>query len=160
LRQLLEISRPIRYHLGFCIQGLPVFFSGRRPQRQVLHKFGLAITLSFLSLLGSVAQAKGPNPPIDTVALSQLPPEAQSTERLIRAGGPFPYPRKDGAVFGNRERILALKPRGFYREYTVKTPGSRDRGARRIVCGGREPTQPEACFYTDDHYASFRRIVQ
>jgi ribonuclease T1 len=130
----------------------------------VLHKFGLAITLSFVTLFltlpGSAVQAKGPNPPIDAVALSQLPPEAQSTERLIRAGGPFPYPRKDGAVFGNRERMLALKPRGFYREYTVKTPGSRDRGAKRIVCGGRQPTEPEACFYTDDHYASFRRIVQ
>jgi ribonuclease T1 len=141
-----------------------VFLSGRRPQRQVLHKFGLAITLSFvtpfLTLPGSAVQAKGQHPLTDTVALSQLPPEAQSTERLIRAGGPFPYPRKDGAVFGNRERILALKPRGFYREYTVKTPGSRDRGAKRIVCGGRQPTEPEACFYTDDHYASFRRIVQ
>ena len=90
---------------------------------------------------------------------AELPREAQATERLIRAGGPFPYP-KDGMVFGNRERNLGVKPRGFYREYTVKTPGARDRGARRIVCGGRQPTQPEACFYTDDHYASFRRIVQ
>jgi len=96
----------------------------------------------------------------ESVALAQLPPEAQSTERLIRSGGPFPHPRKDGTVFGNRERLLAPKPRGFYREYTVRTPGSRDRGARRIVCGGRQPTQPEACFYTDDHYASFKRIVQ
>jgi ribonuclease T1 len=94
-----------------------------------------------------------------TVAVAQLPPEAQVTERLIRSGGPFPY-AKDGTSFGNRERLLPVQRRGFYREYTVRTPGSRDRGARRIVCGGYRPTDPEACFYTDDHYASFRRIVQ
>lgn len=93
------------------------------------------------------------------MALAQLPAEAQATERLIRSGGPFPY-SKDGAVFGNRERLLPAHPRGYYREYTVRTPGARDRGARRIVCGGRQPTDPEACYYTADHYASFRRIVQ
>ena len=125
-----------------------------------MHKLGLAISLTLATLLFGAAQAKETNPEAEAVALAQLPPEAQSTERLIRAGGPFPYPRKDGAVFGNRERNLAPKPRGFYREYTVKTPGSRDRGARRIVCGGRQPTEPEACFYTDDHYASFRKIVK
>lgn len=96
---------------------------------------------------------------LESVTLAGLPAEAQHTERLIRAGGPFPY-RKDGTVFGNRERLLPLKPRGHYREYTVKTPESRDRGARRIVCGGIPPESPEACFYTADHYASFRRIVQ
>jgi ribonuclease T1 len=93
------------------------------------------------------------------VALADMPPEAQATERLIRAGGPFRH-AKDGSVFGNRERLLPARPRGFYREYTVRTPGSRDRAARRIVCGGVEPTRPETCYYTDDHYASFRRIVQ
>jgi ribonuclease T1 len=92
------------------------------------------------------------------VAWAELPPEAKATDRLIRTGGPFPYP-KDGMVFGNRERLLPVKPRGFYREYTVKTPGARDRGARRIICGGRVPTHPEACFFTGDHYASFSRIV-
>jgi len=92
------------------------------------------------------------------VSLSSLPIEAQQTQRLIRAGGPFPY-AKDGIVFGNRERALPRRERGFYREYTVRTPGSRDRGARRIVCGGRQPTDPEACFYTADHYASFQRIA-
>jgi ribonuclease T1 len=95
----------------------------------------------------------------DGVALAQLPPEARATERLIRAGGPFPY-EKDGTVFGNRERLLPDQARGYYREYTVRTPGARDRGARRIVCGGRQPTEPEACYYTGDHYASFQRIVQ
>jgi ribonuclease T1 len=93
------------------------------------------------------------------VALSSLPPEAQQTHQSILQGGPFPY-RKDGSTFGNRERHLPAKPRGFYKEYTVKTPGSPDRGARRIICGGTEPVRPEACFYTADHYASFRRIVQ
>lgn len=137
-----------------------MFLSGRPLRWQASHKLGLAITLTIATLISGVAQAKESSSGAEVVALAQLPPEAQSTERLIRAGGPFPYPRKDGAVFGNRERILAPKPRGFYREYTVRSPGSRDRGARRIVCGGRQPTQPEACFYTDDHYASFRRIVQ
>ena len=94
----------------------------------------------------------------DTVALAELPAEAQATHRLILAGGPFPH-RKDGAVFGNRERALPRQPRGFYLEYTVRTPGARDRGARRIVCGGREPERPDACFYTADHYTSFQQIA-
>jgi ribonuclease T1 len=88
-----------------------------------------------------------------------LPPEAIATERLIRSNGPIAHSR-DGAVFGNRERRLPAERRGFYREYTVRTPGAHDRGARRIVCGGDRPANPEACYYTDDHYASFRRIVQ
>lgn len=93
------------------------------------------------------------------VALAALPPEGRQTYRLIHQGGPFPY-EKDGSVFGNRERLLPRQARGYYREYTVKTPGSRDRGARRIVCGGEVPKSPEACYYTEDHYASFRMIVQ
>ena len=93
------------------------------------------------------------------MALATLPPEAQATHRLILSGGPFPYD-KDGTTFFNRERLLPAKPRGFYREYTVRTPGARNRGARRLVCGGEPPTKPEACDYTADHYASFRRIVQ
>jgi ribonuclease T1 len=92
------------------------------------------------------------------VALAALPPQAQRTHELILSGGPFPY-EKDGTVFGNRERLLPPQRRGWYREYTVKTPGAKNRGARRIVCGGTPPTQPEACFYTDDHYASFKRIT-
>lgn len=110
-------------------------------------------------LVNGPLQAKPTPPPHGVVALADLPKEAQATDRLIRAGGPFPY-RKDGSVFGNRERLLPPERRGHYREYTVDTPGSRDRGARRIVCGGVPPTRPEACFYTDDHYASFRRIAQ
>lgn len=109
-------------------------------------------------MTGSV-QAKGPSPETgETVSLARLPVEAQTTHRLILAGGPFAS-QKDGAVFGNREIALPPKPRGFYREYTVPTPGARNRGARRIVCGGKPPTNPEACFYTGDHYSSFQRIV-
>jgi ribonuclease T1 len=94
---------------------------------------------------------------VATVSLSALPREAQQTQALILAGGPFPY-AKDGSTFGNRERLLPPKARGHYREYTVATPGSRDRGARRIVCGGPQKTAPEACYYTADHYNSFRQI--
>ena len=83
-----------------------------------------------------------------------LPAEAHATLRLIVAGGPFPYDR-DGSVFQNREGRLPSQPRGYYREYTVETPGSPDRGARRIVTGGEPPTE---YFYTDDHYRSFRRL--
>ena len=83
-----------------------------------------------------------------------LPPEAADTLALIRSGGPFPH-RQDGGVFQNRERRLPSQPRGYYREYTVDTPGSRDRGARRIVAGGDPPVE---FFYTDDHYGSFRRF--
>ena len=88
------------------------------------------------------------------VPVDRLPAEARATLLLIRAGGPFPY-RQDGRIFSNRERLLPLKERGYYREYTVKTPGARDRGARRIVAGtGGE------YYYTDDHYRSFRRILE
>lgn len=89
-----------------------------------------------------------------TTGASQLPAEAYATLRLIDAGGPFPYDR-DGTVFQNREGRLPARPRGYYREYTVATPGSPDRGARRIVSGGDPPTE---FFYTDDHYGSFQRL--
>ena len=92
-----------------------------------------------------------------TVHVAQLPRQAAATLRLIEAGGPFPY-EKDGVVFGNRERLLPRHPRGYYHEYTVPTPRSRDRGARRIVCGGPKK-QVGDCYYTDDHYASFKRIA-
>ncbi|MDC8787016.1 ribonuclease [Paucibacter sp. hw1] len=92
-----------------------------------------------------------------TVGLAALPREAQNTYRLILAGGPFPH-EQDGVVFGNRERILPRKTRGYYHEYTVATPRARNRGAKRMVCGGSAPTQPDVCYYSDDHYASFSRI--
>ena len=94
----------------------------------------------------------------DTVAVAQLPPQGRSMLTLIYQGGPFKHD-KDGVVFGNRERQLPASVRAYYREYTVRTPAERSRGARRIVCGGLQAAAPDACFYTDDHYASFRKIV-
>jgi ribonuclease T1 len=87
-----------------------------------------------------------------SIAVAVLPAEARETLRLIRQGGPFPYAR-DGVTFGNHEHILPQQPRGYYHEYTVKTPGAHDRGARRIVCGA-----DTECYYSADHYRNFYRI--
>ena len=96
--------------------------------------------------------ARGPSAELPVVQLAELPPEARYTIALIRQGGPFPYER-DGAVFGNFERRLPRRERGYYREYTVRTPGVKHRGARRVVTGrGGE------LYYTEDHYRSFKRI--
>ena len=90
--------------------------------------------------------------PLQEIAAGELPAQAQETIALIRKGGPYPHER-DGIVFGNFEKLLPLKERGYYREYTVRTPGTKGRGARRIVAGrGGE------LYYTDDHYQSFKRI--
>ena len=123
--------------------------------------WGVATVVASGLMAAATVEARTPELPSaeHVVALAALPPEARKTHRLILRGGPFPY-EKDGTVFFNRERLLPAHPRGHYREYTVRTPGVRHRGARRIVCGGRPPDRPEACYYTDDHYASFRRIVQ
>jgi ribonuclease T1 len=125
---------------------------------------GRTAALALLALSGAwagvVAQAKTSAPAaLQTVARAELPAQAKTMMTLIEQGGPFKYD-KDGTVFGNREKILPARQRGYYREYTVKTPGERSRGARRIVCGGQQPRAPDACFYTDDHYGSFRQIVQ
>jgi ribonuclease T1 len=137
--------------------------TARRAAWYQLRKLGLAVgvaaTVGVFGLAPQSAIAKGPAPVLGSVSQSGLPPEAIATEKLIRSNGPFAH-SKDGAVFGNRERRLPAERRGYYREYTVRTPGAHDRGARRIVCGGDRPAKPEACYYTDDHYASFRRIVQ
>jgi len=89
----------------------------------------------------------------DAAPLSSLPKQARQTVTLIEQGGPFPYPRNDGAVFHNTERLLPRQPDGYYREYTVATPGSGDRGPRRIITG-----QGGEFFYTANHYLSFVRI--
>ncbi len=93
------------------------------------------------------------------IAAKDLPPQGREVLGLIQSGGPFPY-RRDGIVFNNYEKRLPLKERGYYREYTVPTPGVQHRGARRIVCGGQEPRRPDACYYTADHYRSFRKIAE
>jgi ribonuclease T1 len=107
-------------------------------------------------LLAPGVHSRGQADELPSIALAELPAEGRQVLALIREGGPFPHDR-DGVTFGNRERLLPEKSRGFYREYTVRTPGVKSRGARRIVCGG-PPTTPEACYYTADHYASFKKI--
>ena len=129
-----------------------------------------AVTLATTAALGSTAYA-APAPTtavttissvvaapaaIDTCALSSLPPEASDTLDLIHSGGPFPYDQ-DGTVFSNREGILPDESSGYYHEYTVITPGSPDRGARRLV-GGGATTTPEHVYYTADHYSSFCEV--
>lgn len=116
--------------------------------------FALGLALS----LGMGAQAREPAPSVGTVNLADLPREAHQTLALIKAGGPFPYD-KDGTRFQNREKRLPAQPAGYYTEYTVRTPGEKTRGARRIVAGGDPRTSGEY-YYTDDHYDSFRRIVE
>lgn len=105
------------------------------------------------------AQARGPvvADNLASIAVAELPRQGAQTYALIHQGGPFAH-EKDGVVFGNRERLLPIQKRGYYREYTVTTPGLSNRGARRIVCGGR-PKAPDACYYTADHYTSWRKIV-
>ena len=103
-----------------------------------------------------LAQPRAVQRTLPEIALGDLPQEARHTLDTIRAGGPVPYER-DGVRFGNRERLLPHQPRDYYREYTVRTPGARNRGARRIVCGGA-PRTPDACYYTDDHYRSFAKV--
>ncbi len=130
----------------------PARFSGS------LFKLALTGILFFAIGASDLALAKQPvtRDPLATITVAELPTQGQQTFERIHQGGPFAY-EKDGVVFGNRERLLPSEKRGYYREYTVKTSGSRDRGTRRIVCGGA-PKAPDACFYTADHYASFRRI--
>ncbi|MBT9465127.1 ribonuclease domain-containing protein [Hydrogenophaga sp.] len=126
----------------------------------------LALVLVLTASLGTfLVQARTPQdqtlPGTNAAALAEsgLPMQGRQVMELIRQGGPFQY-EKDGTVFGNRERLLPSQRRGFYREYTVPTPGLSHRGAKRIVCGGLRPRVPDACYYTEDHYSSFKRIVQ
>jgi len=125
-------------------------------------KFALTSVL-LTAMIGPLAQARSvteraASSNSATVTVAELPRQGRETLELIRRGGPFPH-EKDGVVFANRERALPSHRHGYWHEYTVPTPGSHDRGARRIVCGG-PLRMPEACFYTADHYASFRKIVE
>lgn len=108
-------------------------------------------------LCGLLSGCCAPAEPVSsgTCDLSGLPPEADKTVRLIESGGPFPYPRNDGVVFGNYEGRLPKHERGYYHEYTVPTPGTKHRGKRRIVTGGAPLTDPPEYYYTGDHYDSF-----
>lgn len=113
----------------------------------------LLVCLAVLLPVGCSSTATG-GTGTATVKLSQLPAEARQTVALIDKGAPFPY-AKDGVVFGNYEKLLPQQKRGYYHEYTVRTPGSRDRGARRIVTG-----RDGEIYYTDDHYKSFRTVLR
>jgi ribonuclease T1 len=143
---------------------------GLQPVRARTRRISLVNGLAALAVLavsiGTIAvQARTPSSSVlpgaavASVAYTGLPPQGQEVMEQIRQGGPFRY-EKDGTVFGNRERQLPGQRRGYYREYTVPTPGLSHRGARRIVCGGKQPRSPDACYYTEDHYSSFRLIVQ
>ncbi|HUP97123.1 MAG TPA: ribonuclease domain-containing protein [Usitatibacter sp.] len=114
----------------------------------------LALAFVLLAVMAPAEAQRGAQPAASSgeVQASDLPREAVATLELIRKKGPFPY-AKDGAIFGNREGLLPKQKRGYYREYTVKTPGVRNRGARRIIAGAGGER-----FYTDDHYSHFRRI--
>ena len=135
--------------------------------RKWLKSGALALTLIFglltgFGLLPGTVQTAEASEEYAVVSVSDLPREARETLALIQAGGPFPY-AKDGATFGNYERILPRQKRGYYTEYTVKTPGAKNRGARRIVAGkGRtgDPATSGEYWYTADHYKSFARIVE
>ena len=126
------------------------FMSSMHPG--FLDRFSLGLML--LCMLQAVAFARGDQ--LREVRVADLPHEAARTLDLIAGGGPFPYSR-DGVVVGNRERLLPQRERVYYHEYTVRTPGVKSRGARRIVCGG-EPHTTRDCYYSDDHYQTFRRI--
>ncbi|MGW7366336.1 ribonuclease domain-containing protein [Streptomyces sp. NPDC054841] len=136
-----------------------------RPVRPLRLLLALSAILGLLLTGCSAGSGAGSGPGSDVpspaptgtalaiVRVAELPPEARETLRLIERGGPFPY-EKDGATFGNFERILPEQKRGYYREYTVRTPGESDRGARRIVTG-----QEGEIYYTDDHYKTFREVL-
>ncbi len=134
-----------------------MILSGRLQRWRPLLRWGAGVGAAALLSIGGV-QAREQAPAPLTLSVAELPAEAQAVDHAIRHGGPFAY-GNDGVVFYNREHILPAAPRGYYREYTVATPGAHDRGARRIVCGGKPPTAPVVCYYTIDHYASFRRIT-
>jgi ribonuclease T1 len=125
---------------------------------------GLAAAAAALALLACVPAGGAREAPargqMADIGVAELPGEARETLALIKKGGPFPY-RKDGSAFGNREGHLPRQSRGYYTEYTVRTPSERDRGARRIVAGKGSTGDPASSgeyYYTDDHYNSFRRI--
>lgn len=120
---------------------------------------GLLVLIAFFVFISSAGARDSTN--VETIAVSDLPEQGRDVLKLIRAGGPFQHANKDGSTFGNFEKKLPKQPRGYYKEYTVPTPGAKNRGARRIVCGGDvRSTSSSTCYYTADHYNSFKRILE
>ena len=124
-------------------------------QRKIL---GIWLTFFVALCLTFSVFARENSPGMRVAQVQALPAEAKATLALIKRGGPYPF-SKDGAVFGNYEKFLPRQPRGYYHEFTVTTPGARNRGARRIITGGGPP-RPLEYFYTEDHYATFWRIQE
>jgi ribonuclease T1 len=120
----------------------------------LLHCLTDGILVSAASAYRDKFRSTGHARQIQIIPVAQLPLEGRKTLKLIKQGGPFPY-RKDGTTFQNREKRLPVHPRGYYKEYTVKTPGKTNRGARRIVAGSRGEF-----YYTSDHYTTFKRIKE
>lgn len=147
-----RIRRPLLALLALLV-ALAVGYGIRATQSS--HSSPRPTTTSTSTDSGGAAGASRSTAPTGTAetSLSALPPEAARTVRLIEQGGPFPYPRSDGVVFRNAERHLPADPDGYYHEYTVPTPGSSTRGARRIITGSRGEY-----YYTADHYESFVRV--
>jgi ribonuclease T1 len=135
--------------------------SGKRSSGILRLASGVFLAAALAFAQSAVARTQAPDDTgasVVTVSVSELPREAVDTLSLIAEGGPYPF-EKDGVVFGNFERQLPRHRRGYYHEYTVPTPRAHNRGARRIVCGG-PLKRTDNCYYTDDHYASFKRIVE
>ena len=138
--------------------------SGAKTSLKRSARLGLVLSVAVVTFVAGVTgsvQARSffSDETLTTVSVTELPKQGQQVYALIVQGGPFAYD-KDGVVFGNREQQLPKHTRGYYREYTVKTSGVRNRGAKRIVCGGLQVQSPEVCYYTEDHYSSFRKIVR
>jgi guanyl-specific ribonuclease Sa len=134
-----------------ALVGLIVLVLGGWLVQDVVAGNGLSGAPPTSSVVGSVSgTVPGADSGLPVKPLSSLPPEANDTWKLIEAGGPYPYPHNDDVVFGNREKLLPLKASGYYREFTVKTPGSPDRGGRRLITG-----ESRELYYTGDHYSSF-----
>jgi ribonuclease T1 len=125
----------------------------QRTERAIAILLAMVTLVTVLTIGGPVEARTAPSAAFPVIAYNRLPTEAQQTIVLIQKGGPFPYPQKDGTVFGNFERRLPRAARGYYREYTVPTPGVRNRGARRIITGS-----PQEYYYTGDHYRSFALV--
>ncbi|WP_042268862.1 ribonuclease [Paraburkholderia heleia] len=143
-----------------CVVALSAILGGcgKESSRNATEASGASASQA--PVASSTPAASGAQVPgaLGTVTKAQLPGEAAETLRLIKAGGPFPF-ADDGVLFRNTAQLLPKHPRGYYHTYTVRTPGTTDRGQRRVVCGGPR-RQTSDCYYTDDYYVSFKRIAE